>query len=135
MLHSYINTSGRESLQLAMSIDGGRKWHSIYNIQPNGSCYSTMQKLPDGSVAILYEDASYDVGNGYAINFVTLTRQQILDWFTSLGGVLPDGIDCVQHHNEHSAQKNGTLFDLYGRRITTPQKGLYIRNGQKILVQ
>ena len=135
MLHSYINTSGRESLQLAMSIDGGRKWHSIYNIQPNGSCYSTMQKLPDGSVAILYEDASYDVGNGYAINFVTLTRQQILDWFTSLGGVLPDGIDHVQHHNEHSTQKNGTLFDLSGRRITTPQKGLYIRNGQKILVQ
>ncbi len=41
MLHSYINTSGRESLQLAMSLDGGKSWKDVYNIQPNGSCYST----------------------------------------------------------------------------------------------
>ncbi|MBR6456361.1 MAG: exo-alpha-sialidase, partial [Prevotella sp.] len=54
MLHSYINTGGRESLQLAMSLDGGKSWKSVYNIQPNGSCYSTMIQLPNGNVALLY---------------------------------------------------------------------------------
>lgn len=88
LLHSFINSSGRESLQLSMSLDGGKTWKAAYNIQVNGSCYSTMQVLPDGSVALLYEDESYSAGNGYAINYVTITRQQILDWFVALGGQL-----------------------------------------------
>lgn len=77
MLHSYIKSSARENLTLAMSIDQGITWHDFMNIQPGGSCYSTMQRLNDGSVAILYEDESYSVGNGYAINFVTITQEQI----------------------------------------------------------
>lgn len=81
MLHSYINTGGRESLQLSMSIDGGTSWFGVYNIQPNGSCYSTMEVLPDGTLALLYEDASYASGNGYAITYVTITREQILTWY------------------------------------------------------
>lgn len=80
LIHSYINTSGREGLQLAISLDGGNSWKSVYNIQPNGSCYSTMQVLPDGTLAILYEDASYHAGNGYAINYVTITKKQIEEW-------------------------------------------------------
>lgn len=84
LIHSYINTSGRESLQLAMSIDGGESWTDIYNIQPNGSCYSTMQVLDDGTLAILYEDESYSVGNGYAINYVTITQEQVMAWYNEL---------------------------------------------------
>ena len=92
LLHSYINSSGRESLQLSMSIDGGNSWHDVYNIQPNGSCYSTMQKLNDGSLAILYEDASFctdlsspfSAGNGFAINFITITEEQINAWYDEL---------------------------------------------------
>ena len=81
LLHSYINTSGRESLQLAMSIDGGQTWKDVYNIQPNGSCYSTMQVLPDGTLALLYEDESYSAGNGYAINYVTISKEQVRSWY------------------------------------------------------
>jgi len=84
MLHSFINTSGRESLQLSMSIDGGSSWYSVYNIQPNGSCYSTMEVLPDGTVALLYEDASYNPGNGFAINYVTITKEQIMAWYNGI---------------------------------------------------
>ena|GEM_PF-1049959 len=84
MLHSYINTGGRESLQLAMSIDGGKSWHDVYNIQPNGSCYSTMQVLNDGSLAILYEDESYSADNGFAITYVTITKDQINEWCDEL---------------------------------------------------
>ena len=88
MLHSFINTSDRQSLQLAMSIDGGNSWTGVYNIQPNGSCYSTMVKLADGTLALLYEDESYSAGNGYAINYVTITKEQILAWYRELRSTL-----------------------------------------------
>jgi len=98
MLHSYINTSGRESLQLAMSIDGGASWNDVYNIQPNGSCYSTMQVLNDGSLAILYEDESYSAGNGYAITYVTITKDQINEWCDALLAELETpGVIIVEH--------------------------------------
>lgn len=77
LLHSYIKSAVRENLTLAMSIDQGVTWHDFMNIQPGGSCYSTMERLSDGSLAMLYEDESYSAGNGYAINFVTITEEQI----------------------------------------------------------
>ena len=77
MLHSYINSSSRENLTLAMSIDQGASWQDFMNIQPGGSCYSTMVRLPNGDLALLYEDESYSAGNGYAINFLTITEEQI----------------------------------------------------------
>lgn len=136
MLHSFINTSGRESLQLSMSINGGKSWKNVYNIQPNGSCYSTMHVLPDGTLAILYEDSSYDVGNGYAINFVTITRDQILDWFTALGGVIPDGIRETTHPTSVNHPTDAIWHDLSGRRINKPQaRGIYIRDGRKVVVE
>ena len=84
LIHSYINSNARESLQLAMSLDGGNSWKDIYNIQPNGSCYSTMQVLADGSLAILFEDESYRSGNGYAINYITIAKEQIDAWYEAL---------------------------------------------------
>ena len=96
LLHSYINSSGRESLQLSMSIDGGKSWHDVYNIQPNGSCYSTMQKLNDGTLAIFIEDESYSAGNGYAINFITVTKEQIENWCDELENV---GVKIVEKGN------------------------------------
>lgn len=77
LLHSYIKSAVRENLTLAMSIDQGVTWHDFMNIQPGGSCYSTMERLSDGNLAVLYEDESYSAGNGYAINFVTITEEQI----------------------------------------------------------
>ena len=96
LLHSYINSSDRQSLQLAMSVDGGKSWHDVYNIQPNGSCYSTMQKLNDGTLAIFIEDESYSAGNGYAINFITVTKEQIENWYDELENV---GVKIVEKGN------------------------------------
>ena len=106
LLHSYINTSERESLQLSMSVDGGESWHDVYNIQPNGACYSTIQKLNDGSLAILYEDASFctdlsspfKTGNGFAINFITITEEQINTWYDELvSSFETPGVIIVEH--------------------------------------
>ncbi|MBQ5511260.1 MAG: exo-alpha-sialidase, partial [Prevotella sp.] len=85
LLHTYIKSSSRENLTLAMSIDQGLTWHDVLNIQPGGSCYSTMIKLANDDLAILYEDESYSVGNGYALNFVTITREQLEAFARQLG--------------------------------------------------
>ena len=133
MLHSYINSSGRESLQIAMSLDGGKTWNSVYNIQPNGSCYSTMVVLPDGTLALLYEDESYSAGNGYAINFVTITREQIVEWFEALGGQLPDGVEQLIRQPE-ATSKYG-IYDVSGQRIGALHRGINVAQGKKLLVR
>ena len=133
LIHSYINSSGRESLQLSMSLDGGESWKSAYNIQPNGSCYSTMQVLPDGTLAILFEDESYSAGNGYAINFVTLPRQQIHELFTSLGGDIPVGIPSVEGSMFNVPYSK--IYNLAGQRLSKPLKGVNIVNGKCLIIQ
>ncbi len=77
LLHTYVKSSARENLTLAMSSDEGKTWADIMNIQPGGAAYSTMIRLNDGGLAILYEDESYSAGNGYALTFVTITKEQI----------------------------------------------------------
>ena len=42
----------------------------------------------------------------------------------------PDGIMRVK--KDYS---NGDLYDLTGRKVFQPQKGLYIRNGKKVIVK
>ena len=50
------------------------------------------------------------------------------------------GIEAI-HNSEFMIQNsqfsiyNGELFDLLGRRVTTPKTGLYIRNGKKIIIK
>lgn len=84
MLHTGVGSPDRHGLQLWMSIDEGRSWHLIDVIQHGGAAYSTMERLRDGSLAILFEDDSYDAGNGYHINFLTLTYKQILRHYNQL---------------------------------------------------
>ena len=78
MLHTYCRSAGRDHLTLAVSRDEGLTWRDLMTIQEGNAAYSTMVKLPNGDVGILYEDGSYDAGNGYAINFVTIAREQII---------------------------------------------------------
>lgn len=138
LLHSYINTSGRQSLQMSMSLNGGTTWKDVYNIQPNGSCYSTMIQLPSGDVALLFEDESYSAGNGYAINFVTITREQILGWFVKAGGELPVGIGLTPTDEAESSMFNvqtSKIFNLAGQQLSKPMKGVNIINGKKAIVR
>ena len=46
-------------------------------IQPGGSAYSTMVKLPNGDVGLFFEDESYSAGNDYALTFVTIKKEEI----------------------------------------------------------
>ena len=45
---------------------------------------------------------------------------------------LPDGISTVEGSNEKAA---GSIFDLTGRKVQRPAKGIYIIGGRKVLVK
>ena len=78
------------------------------------------------------EDASYDVGNGYAINFVTITRDQIIEWFEQLGGELPDGI---VGREVHPASGDGRVYNIAGQQMNELRRGVNIVNGKKVILK
>ena len=77
LIHSYVKSPYRENLTLAISRDSGKTWKDFLNIQKGGAAYSTMQLLPNGDIAVFYEDESYSAGNGYTQTFVVVTKDQI----------------------------------------------------------
>ena len=48
--------------------------------------------------------------------------------------IFPDAIQDV-HIDKRSQHAKEVYFDLTGRHVTTPTKGMYIRNGKKVLVR
>lgn len=73
-----IPTLQRACLQLLVSQDEGRTWTVADTLQAGAASYSTMERLPDGSLAIFYEDESNGIDN-WTMNYITLTRQQVED--------------------------------------------------------
>ena len=47
------------------------------------------------------------------------------------GGNLTDGIDKSEIRN----QKSEFIYDLLGRRVENPSKGIYIVNGVKVVIK
>jgi hypothetical protein len=52
------------------------------------------------------------------------------------GSVSADEVTGVEGAAMESRQtRKGTVYDLQGRRVLTPSKGLYIVNGKKIVIK
>ncbi len=117
MLHTYCKSGARQNLTLSRSLDEGRTWTDLMNIQPGGAAYSTMVKLPNGDVAILFEDESYATGNGYALTFVVVANEQIMQ-------DVPVGIENMVMPAH--AQGRSEVYSIDGRRLQAPQHGLNI---------
>ena len=82
MLHTLTKdfNTYRRDLRLYMSIDQGATWTEVYKLQPGFAAYSSMQKLANGDLAIIYEDGS--IGNKdkmdcYAMNYIVISKEQI----------------------------------------------------------
>lgn len=56
------------------------------------------------------------------------------DGTNSVSEPLPMGITTGITNVQQDSQRDARLFDLQGRHITMPGKGLYIRNGHKVLL-
>ncbi|MBQ5887712.1 MAG: hypothetical protein IIW77_00370, partial [Bacteroidaceae bacterium] len=79
----------------------------------------------DGSIIILSSGAfdAWSGSEGYSSNYSNLFRIDVVDVET--------GIDEVKGENGYIK----TFYDLQGRKIEAPEKGIYIVNGKKLLVK
>ena len=51
------------------------------------------------------------------------------------GGVSIDDVTSVGAVKEEPAVIDNTYYDLQGRRVDTPRKGLYLLNGKKVIIR
>ncbi len=70
----------RKDLRLYASFDQGGTWTEIFQLQPGYAAYSSMQKLANGDLTIIYEDGSIgnvDKQDCYAINYVVISSETL----------------------------------------------------------
>ena len=102
----------RRDLRLYMSVDQGNTWTEIMQLQPGFAAYSSMQKLANGDVAIIFEDGS--IGNQdkmdcYSMNYIVISKEHILSMYGKAFDALynPFGFDQAKTYtikNESTAK-------------------------------
>ncbi|REF29723.1 sialidase-1 [Calidifontibacter indicus] len=68
------DTALRRNTVLRLSTDEGRTWPHTLSICAGSSAYSTVQRLPDGRIGVLYERQGYT-----EIVFTSIDAQQLID--------------------------------------------------------
>ena len=135
-LQTLPNNGSRQNVSIALSTDEGATFGTPKTICPIGSAYSAAVVLPDGTLGVYYEENG--VFGGFTMRFVRFS----LDWasngkykftesapFHPIKSTNPSAIEEVK--SESGEVK--AIYDLQGRRVTNPTKGLYIVNGKKIM--
>ena len=70
----------RKDLRLYMSFDQGATWQEAFQLQSGYAAYSSMQKLANGDLAIIFEDGSIgnkDKQDCYAINYIVISKEKV----------------------------------------------------------
>lgn len=80
--------------------------------------YQYVARLTTGSHASIYNEAHY--GNLF---------------HNSIAEFLPDQVTSGIREIVNSKSVNSKYYDLQGRRVLQPGKGIYIRNGKKIVIK
>ena len=106
-----------------------QNWTRGLQVSYVGSAYSTMALQKDNKIGFFFEE---EPGN-YCMVYIPLTVEQITkgnfkldeDAYieTGIGEVVVDAV------------KNNTVYDIAGRRVLNPTKGLYIINGKKVILK
>jgi hypothetical protein len=125
-------------VSIALSEDEGATFGTPKTICPRGSAYSAAVVLPDGTLGVYYEENG--VHDGFVMRFVRFS----LDWasngtykftddapFYPIKSTNPSAIEEVKGENGNVK----TIYDLQGRKVENPSKGIYIVNGKKISIR
>ena len=84
------------------------------------------------------------LGNAYAAGTLTLettladvyeqynTVIETLEYYKALFAEIETGISTVEYDEQFS---KGKVYDMNGRRVTSPRKGMFIINGKKVIVK
>ena len=131
------NNGSRQNVSIALSTDEGITFGSPKTICPRGSAYSAAVVLPDGTLGVYYEENG--LFGGYTMRFVRFS----LDWasngkykftentpFHPIKSTNPASVEEIEMPSTNSKH----FYDLQGRRVENPTKGIYIKDGKKIVI-
>ena len=137
-LQTLPNSPSRQNVSIALSTDEGATFGTPKTICPRGSAYSAAVVLPDGTLGVYYEENG--VFGGYTMRFVRFS----LDWasngkykFTDDAPFYPiksTNQTAIEEITDNRVQSTD-IYDLQGRKVENPSKGIYIIDGKKVLVK
>ena len=137
-LQTLPNSPSRQNVSIALSTDEGATFGTPKTICPRGSAYSAAVVLPDGTLGVYYEENG--VFGGYTMRFVRFS----LDWasngkykFTEDAPFYPiksTNQTAIEEITDNRVQSTD-IYDLQGRKVENPSKGIYIIDGKKVLVK
>ncbi len=137
-LQTLPNSGSRQNVSIALSTDEGATFGTPKTICPRGSAYSAAVVLPDGTLGVYYEENG--VFGGYTMRFVRFS----LDWasngqfkFTDENPFYPiksTNQTAIEEITDNRVQSTD-VYDLQGRKVESPSKGIYIIDGKKVLVK
>ena len=138
-LQTLPNSGSRQNVSIALSTDEGSTFGTPKTICPRGSAYSAAVVLPDGTLGVYYEENG--VFGGYTMRFVRFS----LDWasngaykFTDEAPFHPiksTAATFIEEVQPSPLASCPVTYDLQGRRVDTPTKGLYIVGGRKVVIK
>ena len=109
-------------------------WKQGMQVSTQQSAYSAMTLQDDGKVAFFFEEAPCfgdDQAKGYCMVYVPLTIEEITKGAYSTSDN-ETAIDSIPADKDNAKAE---IYDLSGRRISNPAKGVYIMNGKTVLVK
>ena len=137
-LQTLPNSGSRENVSIALSTDEGETFGAPKTICPRGSCYSATVVLPDGTLGVYYEENG--IYDGFVMRFVRFS----LDWasngeykFTEDAPFYPiksTNPTMIEVETIDNGQQTTVIYDLQGRQVENPDKGIYIVNGRKVVM-
>ena len=124
-------------------------WNGFFEVTTKSSAYSSMDLQADGRIGFIYEETLTGWGkrdNPISTSFPTGAGQHNFDGFDNIYVAYPleyitNGAYAIDPSCTDikmtigNGQQATVIYDLQGRRVTNPTKGLYIVGGKKRLIK
>ena len=130
------NNSSRKNVSIALSTDEGATFGKPKTICPRGSAYSAAVVLPDGTLGVYFEENG--IYGGYTMRFVRFS----LDWASSGTYKFTDEAPFYPIKSTNDIEEifvsdntDTNIYDLQGRKVTHPTRGIYIKGGNKVTIK
>ena len=106
-------------------------WTKGKHVSTKGSCYSTMILQADGRLAFFFEEEP----SGYCMVYIPYTIEELTGGKYSIYTEKEDEETTSIDNSELTIQNSGLIYDITGRKVSQPCKGIYIVNGNKVVIK